>query len=80
MIKLTIKGRRVSLRVSGPLRASNDSEMLVRASLEDLRPHERLILSELACGDAEDRRLFADLDRIRRSMRAIGAPTGLRAI
>lgn len=80
MIKLTINGRRVSLRVTGPVRASNDSELLIRGSLDDLRAQERLVLSELACGDAEDRRLFADLERIRRSMRALGAPVGLRAI
>ena len=80
MLKLTINGQCVSMRAIGPVRASNDSATQIRASIDDLREQEKLILSELACGDAEDRNLFAELAIVRRSMRAIGAPAGLRAV
>ena len=76
---ITIRGQRLALsRPRCRLSPANDGRDLLRASLADLQEKERSILSDLACGDIDDRVAWRDLAKVRKSILACGGRGILR--
>jgi hypothetical protein len=79
LARVTIRGQRMTLtRPRCRLLPANDGRDIIRASLPDLREREREILSDLACGDTDERRAWRDLGLVRRSILACGGKGVLR--
>lgn len=64
----------MAARDRGPLRPANDDGRILRASLWELRAAEARLLSDLACGDIDDRGIWSELQLVRRSIAAAGRP------
>lgn len=62
------------------MKAHNDKESVLEASVEDLRQSEKMILAEYACGDVDERYVMTELSLIRRSLIAKGCKEYLRVI
>lgn len=76
---LFISGKSISMRKPrGILLPANDTQTIVRASLVELRAKESAILSDIACGDTEERKAWQDLVLVRRSILACGGRGILR--
>lgn len=83
------KAQRIRARLAGQpligrapkcLSAANDTHLIIKASFAELQAKERVLLSDLACGDTDERAVFAELALVRRSMTAAGTSRNLRAV
>ena len=76
---VTIHGRHMPLaRPRCRLLPANDGRDIIRADIHELRERERTILSDLACGDIEERKAWQELAIVRRSIIACGGRGILR--
>ena len=70
-IRLHIRGHSIDMHCPrARLSPANDSENILRAPLAELRLQESSILSDLACGDIDERKAWQDLALVRRSILA----------